>query len=267
MMFGFELNIKKLMKFILLFYISVLAFLFFFQRKLQYVPMGRIEKVAEGFQEEILTTEDGIEILSWYKKPQDGKKIILYFHGNAGNLGDRNHKFEAFSQAGFGVMAVSYRGYFGSRGEPSEAGLINDGKAAFKFLLDDGYLPRDIVLYGESLGSGVAVQLASKFDVAGLVLEAPFSSVIEVAKRSYWFVPVSLILKDKFESIKFMPQVSAPVLIFHGTADGIVPITEGKKLFAAVKSHKQFIEVQGAGHLQFDDEFLVSQAERFLEKE
>lgn len=259
-----SLNPRKIMTFILLFYVSVLAFLFFFQRKLQYVPMGRIERVAVGFQEKILTTEDGVEILSWFKSPKSGEKVILYFHGNAGNIGDRAHKFEIFADAGYGVMAVSYRGYFGSQGQPSEAGLINDGKAAFKYLLDLGYLPKDIILYGESLGSGIAMQLAAKFDFAGVMLEAPFSSIVNVARQSYWFVPVSLILKDKFESIKFAPQISAPVLIIHGNADNIVPISEGKKLYAAIKSRKKFIEVDGANHLQFPEEFLRDQMREFF---
>jgi len=255
---------KKMILFALLFYIAILAFLFFFQRKLQYMPTGRIEKVATNFQEKILTTEDGVEILSWFKTPQKSQKIILYFHGNAGNLGDRKHKFETFANAGFGVMAISYRGYFGSRGAPSEAGLIYDARAAFKYLLDLGYLPKDIILYGESLGTGVAVQLASKFDVAAIVLEAPYSSIVDVAKQSYWFVPVSLILKDKFESAKFAPKITAPTLIIHGSSDRIVAITEGKKLYQEIKAKKKFIEVQGAAHLQFSDEFLLEQLQDFL---
>jgi len=248
----------------LLFYITILAFLFFFQRQLQYVPMGKIEKVATNFQEKILTTEDGVEILSWFKAPQKSQKIILYFHGNAGNLGDRAPKFETFANGGFGVMAISYRGYFGSNGKPSEAGLINDARAAFKYLLDLGYLPKDIILYGESLGSGVAVQMASKFDVAALVLEAPYSSIVSVAKQSYWFVPVSLILKDKFESIKFAPKINAPTLVIHGNFDRIVSISEGKKLYQEIKVKKKFIEVQGAGHLEFSNEFLLEQLQDFL---
>jgi fermentation-respiration switch protein FrsA (DUF1100 family) len=144
--------------------------------------------------------------------------------------------------------------------------LINDARASFKFLLDKGYLPKDIILYGESLGSGVAVQLAAKFDVAGTVLEAPYSSIVAVAKQSYWFVPVSLILKDKFESIKFASQISTPVLIFHGTSDQIVPIAEGKKLYSSFKSKKKFIEVEGAGHLEFPNQFLIEQVRDFFNK-
>lgn len=255
---------KKMILYTLLFYITILAFLFFFQRQLQYVPMGKIEKVATNFQEKILTTEDGVEILSWFKAPQKSQKIILYFHGNAGNLGDRSRKFETFANGGFGVMAISYRGYFGSRGTPSEAGLINDARAAFKYLLDLGYLPKDIILYGESLGSGVAVQMAAKFDVLALVLEAPYSSIVGVAKQSYWFVPVSLILKDKFESIKFAPKITAPTLVIHGNFDRIVSINEGKKLYQEIKAKKKFIEVQGAGHLEFSNEFLLEQLQDFL---
>ena len=257
---------KKLMGFALLFYISILAFLFFGQRKLQYVPMGRIEKIAEGFEEKNLISEDGTKILSWFKAPQNGEKIIIYFHGNAGNLSGRTERLETFAKNGFGVLAITYHGYPGSEGKPSEAALIADGKTALDFLLDSGYMPQDFVLYGESLGSGVATQLAAKIDVAAVVLESPFSSVVSVAQKTYWFVPVNLLLKDKFDSAKFAPQISSPTLILHGTADGIVPFSEGKKLFELIKAPKKFVEVQGAGHLGFSAEFLLDQTKNFLKE-
>lgn len=248
-------------------YVLLLAFLFFFQRNLQYSPMGRAEKPAADFVEKKIITADGIKLLAWFKepplKPLGNQKIVLYFHGNAGNLGGREYKFAALAKEGFGVLAISYRGYFGSEGKPSEAGLIKDGEAAFKFLLDQGYLPKDVILFGESLGSGVAVQLASKFDFFAVILESPFSSITSVAKTKYWFAPINLLLKDKFDSIQFAPKISSPVLIFHGTDDEIVNISEGKKLFEAIKAPKKFIEVQGAGHLQFPEEFLVKELSAF----
>jgi len=247
-------------------YLSLVALLFIYQRNLQYLPSGNITKAPAGFEEKILTTQDNIKILSWFCAPKKGEKIIVYFHGNAGNLSDRIEKFETFTKSGFGVLAISYQGYSGSEGTPSEAGLINDGKAALTFLLDQGFLPKDLILFGESLGSGVAVQLAAKFDVAAVILESPYASIAGVAQKTYWFVPVNLILKDKFDSAKYAAKISSPVLVFHGSADNVVPFSEGKKLFELIIAPKKFIEVQGAGHLNFSAEFLVEQMKSFLKE-
>lgn len=252
-------------------YFLILVLLFLFQRKLQYVPMGEALPVAkyqlEGFEEIILTTEDETKILSWFKAPDKiEQKIVLYFHGNAGNLGDRVEKFRSFVKSGYGVMAISYRGYSGSEGSPSQQGLVNDARSAFKFLLDQGYLAKDIILYGESLGSGVAMQLAAKFDFDAVILESPFSSITSVAQRTYWFVPVKLLLRDKFDSIKLTSKISSPVLIIHGKKDEVVPYEEGQKLYNAIKGKKRFITVEEAGHVSFDDDFVVREVSRFLEE-
>ena len=248
----------------LIVYFLLLAFLFFFQRQLQYLPLGRSAEIPSGFEAETLTTSDGLKILSWYHPAKKGEKIFLYFHGNAGNIGDRSYKFTSFSDEGFGILAISYRGYLGSQGKPSEAGLIKDGEAGLKFLLDQGYKISDIILFGESLGSGVAVQLAAKEKFNSVILESPFSSVTSVAQRKYWFAPIGLLLKDHFDSMKFVPEITSPTLIFHGTKDGIVPFSEGKNLFEAIKSPKKFIELQGAGHLEFPEEFLIQEIKNFL---
>ncbi len=248
----------------LLTYFLIVAAVFFYQKNLQYLPSGKITEAPAGFETKILTTEEGVKILSWFHAPKKNQKIIIYFHGNAGNLSDRINKFETFAADGFGVLAISYQGYPGSDGVPSEAGLISDGKTALDYLLDLGYLPKDFILFGESLGSGVAVQLAAKIDVAGVVLESPFASVANVAKKTYWFLPVDLILQDRFDSDKFASQISSPTLIIHGTADNVVPFSEGKKLFEKITARKKFIEVQGAGHLGFSNEFLVKQMEGFF---
>jgi hypothetical protein len=262
-------SFKKPMLALLLTYFAIIGLMFFFQKKLQYHPSGKIQPVSfyslNNFEEKTLTTKDGIKILAWYKKPED-KKTILYFHGNAGNMGERAHKFEAFARAGFGVLAISYRGYPSSEGTPSEAGFMNDAFAALQFLFDQGFKSQDIILFGESLGSGVAVELAVKSDFAAVVLESPFSSAVSVGQRRYWFAPVFLLLKDKFESIKLAPKIPSPVLILHGTKDEVVPYDEGQKLFAAIRSEKKFVTIDGAGHLNFGDQFLVSEMEKFLDE-
>ncbi len=256
------------MLFTLSVYLILLAAMFVFQRYLQYHPSGKIEQVLsyslDGFIEKTLTTSDDKKILAWYKPASENGKLIIYFHGNAGNLGDRAHKFAAFSKSGFGVLAISYRGYPGSEGTPSESGLVKDSEAALKFALDQNYHLQDLIFFGESLGSGVAVQLASRFDPYSVILESPFSSIASVAQKIYWYVPVNLLLRDKFESQKFAPKISAPVLIFHGNNDQVVPYVEGQKLYEVIKARKKFISVEGAGHLDFSDEFLIEEMKKFL---
>ncbi len=228
------------------------------------MPMGVAEKIPDGFSQETLTDEDGLNFLTWHHLAAKDGQIILYFHGNAGNIGDRSLKFSSFVDAGYGVFAVSYRGYFGSEGKPSEDGLIKNAKAALNHLNKIGYENSKIILFGESLGSGVAVQLAAlNSQFKAVVLESPFSSIISVGQSRYWFAPVSLLIKDRFDSISFAGKISSPVLIFHGANDEIVRIDEGKKLFEAIKSPKKFIEVQGAGHLGFPEEFLISEIKKF----
>ena len=266
-----KILIKKTVNSAIIIYLILLIFLFLFQRKLQYMPMGKMWEIAsynlEGFEEERLTTSDKIKIYAWYKPAKKGKKIILYFHGNAGNMGERAHKFSAFANQGFGVLAISYRGYYRSEGSPSEAGLMRDADAALQFLLQQNYQAENIILFGESLGSGVAVQMATKFNFAAIILESPYSSIAGVAQKKYWYAPVKLLLKDKFESIKFISKISEPVLIFHGTADKIVSYQEGKKLFDAANMPKKLITVEGAGHVDFTNEFLVEEMNNFLQKE
>lgn len=263
-----KLNLKKSMWAAIVIYLILLVSIYALQRKLQYHPSGEIAAPAAyslvGFEVKNLTTKDNDRILAWYKKPDHHKKIIVYFHGNAGNMGGRADKFKIFASDGYGVLAISYSGYYGSSGKSSEQALINDGKAALDFLYSQGYKPQDIILFGESLGSGIAVQLAAQDKFFAVILEAPYSSIANVAQRTYWFVPVDLLLKDRFDSIKYAAKITSPTLIFHGTADHVVPYAEGQKLFAAIKSEKQFITVEGAGHLQFDNQFLLEKANDFL---
>ncbi len=250
-------------------YCFLLIFLFVFQRNLQYVPSGEVHSPAsydlKNFEEKFLTSSDQKKLLAWYHKPRPGKKIILYFHGNAGNLGSRAAKFAALSRQGFGLFAVSYRGYSGSEGSPNEMAIISDAKMSLAFLLAQGYDYEDIILFGESLGSGVAVQIAAEKKFAAIVLEAPYSSISSVAQRRYWFAPVSILLKDRFESIKFASKISSPTLIIHGDADRVVPYDEGQKLFAAISAaQKKLITVEGADHLKFDNDFVAQAISDFL---
>jgi fermentation-respiration switch protein FrsA (DUF1100 family) len=256
---------KKALIKILAFYIFIVALMYIFQRNFLYYPFGKILIIPEDFQEVNLKTLDNTSIYGWYSPPQKGQKTILYFHGNAGNLMGRSDRFEKFATQ-YGVMAISYRGYAKSKGEPSQDGFFQDADSAFEFLKSKNISSKDIILFGESIGSAVAVNLASKHDFGALILEAPFSSILSMAQKSYWFLPVSLILKDRFEVDKIAPEVTAPVLVMHAKKDYIVPFEEGEKLYSLFNSRKKLIAIDGDFHIALTGDYLMKQILEFLQE-
>jgi uncharacterized protein len=236
---------------LLAFYCIVLAALFFMQRSLLYPASERRATAAEAglsdFQDLTLLTTDNERLVGWWKPPQPGKAIVLYFHGNGGSLWNRRLRAQALTETGRGLLMVSYRGYSGSSGTPSEEGLKTDARAAYEWLRHS-YEASRIVVYGESLGTGVAVRLASEEPVAGLVLDAPYTSTADVASLIYWYVPVRWLMLDQFRSLDIIRQVKAPVLIMHGTADRVIPFAFGEQLFQAAPEPKEFLRLEGEGH-------------------
>jgi uncharacterized protein len=200
------------------------------------------------FQDLTLTTADGERLVAWWKPPQPGRAILLYFHGNGGSLSNRRYRARLLTEDGRGLLLVSYRGYSGSTGTPTESGLREDARTAHAWLAKH-YRPERIVLYGESLGSGVAVRLASERPVGGLILEAPYTSTADVAKLTYWFVPIGLLMRDQFRSIEAIREVPRPLLVLHGEEDGLIPIRFGEKLYEAAPGPKRFVRLPGVGHL------------------
>jgi hypothetical protein len=262
----------SLIKFFVVFAIVVYAVatlgMYVFQRKLQYHPENK-SLIPEGVgiigaSVETLTTADGEKIILWYAPARAGMATILYFHGNAGEIGDRPLRFNYYHSRGFGVAYLSYRGFGGSSGSPSEAGLMADANAAYGWLIAKGVEPGRIALLGESLGSGVAVQLAAKREVGAVALEAPYTSTVEVAAKIYWWLPVHALMKDQFKSIDFIAAVVAPLLIIHGEEDGLIPVEFGRRLFAAANQPKELEVVPGFGHdVLFEETTWAREAEFF----
>jgi hypothetical protein len=170
----------------------------------------------------------------------------VYFHGNGGSLFNRRFRARALLEDGRGLLMVSYRGYSGSTGSPSEAGLHQDARAAYDWVTG-GYEPGRLVLYGESLGSGVAVRLAAERPVGGIVLDAPYTATADIARSLYWWLPVDLLMRDPFRSIDHVGRLAAPLLVLHGERDRLVPIAMGERLFAAAPEPKRFVRLPG-GH-------------------
>ena len=195
-------------------------------------------------QEIVLDTPDGEKIVVWHIPPRDGRPVVLYMHGNGGSVFIRAERFRAITAEGNGLVALSYRGYGGSTGRPTEAGLIAD-ETAYQFAVSR-YTPQRIVVWGESLGTGVATTLASEYPVGALLLESPFTSAADVGATVYWFLPVRLLMKDQFRSDERIGKVTAPVLIIHGAKDRVVPMVLGERLFALANEPKQFRVSRGA---------------------
>ena len=233
-------------------YAALVAGLYLFQRQLLYHPdrtrpeLLGLEQL--GVREAMLETEDGLSLLSWYLPARPGRPVITYFHGNGGHIGYRAERLLHFAREGFGVLMAEYRGYGGNPGTPSEAGFYTDGRAALAFLDREGVAPNRLVLYGESLGSGVAVALAVDHDIAALVLEAPFTSVAEVAQCHFPYVPASRMVVDRFDSLSRIGKVRAPILVLHGERDRVVPIRYGRALFDAAPEPKEGWFAPEAGH-------------------
>jgi fermentation-respiration switch protein FrsA (DUF1100 family) len=219
-----------------------------------------------GAEDVVIVTPDGTKLRAWHAPARDGRPTIILFHGNAGSLAGRTDRFEFLRSRGFGLLFVSYRGYGGSGGSPTEAGLVEDGLAAYDWLAARGLKGGDIAIIGESLGSGVAVRVAAKRKVAALVLEAPFSSAVDVAKDQYWWLPVDLLMKDRFDSASVIGQVHVPLLIVHGDADEVTPYALGKRMLQAANEPKRMITIPGGTHASIFEEPVWEHEARFLDQ-
>ena len=248
-------------------YIAVAVILYRSQRSMMYFPETFHTTPAEAdlpqAEEVTLTAADGVPVTAWHVAPRDGKPVVLYFHGNGGSLRYRAQRFRKLIRDGIGLVAVEYRGFGGSPGSPTEAGLIADGQAAYTFAAAR-YQVQQIVLWGESLGSGVAVTLGAEKPVARIILEAPFTSAAAVAAARYWYLPVRLLMKDQYRSDERIGSVKAPVLILHGADDRVVPYAMGERLFELTKAPKHIVRFLDGDHEDLDQHGALHAVGRFL---
>jgi uncharacterized protein len=248
-------------------YLGMGVIVYFTQRSMMYVPDRAHSTPAQAglsqAQEVELKAADGEYSLAWHIAPRGDRTVILYFHGNGGALRDRVERFGKLARDGFGLVALEYRGYGGNTGTPTEAGLVADAEAAYAYAAAR-YPARQIVLWGESLGSGVAVALATRKPVARVILEAPFTSAVAVAAAHYWYLPVGLLMKDQFRSDAVIGNVTAPVLILHGARDQVVPFIMGERMFELTKSPKHIVRFLDGGHNDLDAQGALHAVGRFL---
>ena len=253
---------------IVVIYLLVLAFLFIFQRSLMYHPDENNysgDKLEVDIQKVRIKTKDNIKLLGWFhNKNLKDYKTILYLHGNAGKLENRIHKLNHFKDINVNFLIIAWRGFSGNNGNPSEKGLYMDGESAINWLQNKGIEEKNIIIYGESLGTGIATQISQNKNFAGLVLETPFTSMIDAAKKFYPYIPVGLLLKDKFENKDKIKNVRSPILIMHGEKDQIVPFEMGKKIFEMANEPKYSYFTKYDNHMMEYDESLVKALNSFL---
>ena len=252
-------------------YVAIAAGLYLAQRRILFRPGDGRPDLARaglpGVRETAVRTEDGLDLLAWYRPPASpGDFVVLYLHGNGGNLGHRAVRIAGLAEHGWGTLMIEYRGYGGNPGRPSEDGLALDARAGLAALRSMGFPDERILVWGESLGTGVAVRLASENTVAAVLLESPFTSIAGIASARYWFMPVRRLLLDHFDSLGRIGRVAAPVLVMHGSIDRIVPVAMGREIYEAARPPKELWLAEGADHEELAEAGAIAAAGAFVRR-
>ena len=254
------------------FYILLLIIMFFFQRNFLYYPSvdnylkGQAINEPSEIEKVKITTEDNIDLMAWfYNKDIKKFKTILFFHGNVGSLANRTYKLNHFKNLNVNFLIIAWRGFSGNKGKPNEIGLYRDAKGAIAWLKLKGVAEENIILYGESLGTGVAIEVAQNKNYSGVILESPYTSMVNMGQKYYPLLPVRFLLKDKFESYKKIKKVSSPILVIHGKMDKIVPFAMGKKMYELANEPKFFYFQEYGDHMVDYDEKLLSVLKKFIQ--
>ena len=248
MNFLFKKDLKKMNYIVLpllifaVIYLLIIFLTYIFQRNLLYHPTENNysdDKLTISVEKIKIKTQDDITLLAWYhNKDIHDYKTILFLHGNAGTLENRIHKINHFKDINVNFLLIAWRGFSGNEGKPTEQGLYKDARSALKWLKNKGIKEENIIIYGESLGTGIATEISQNKNFAGVILESPFTSMIDTGKDKYPFLPVKFLLKDKYESDKKIQNIIIPILIMHGKVDKIVPFDMGKKMYELANKPK-----------------------------
>ena len=224
------------------------------------------DKLEVNIEKVNIKTSDNLNLLGWFHKKDLNKfKTIVYFHGNAGTLENRIHKLNHFKDMEVNFLIIAWRGFSGNKGKPTEEGLYIDGLGAVNWIINQGVKEENIILYGESLGTGIATEIAQNKNFAGVILETPFTSMINAAKEFYPYIPVNLLLKDRFENFKKIKNINSPILIMHGEKDTIVPFKMGKKMYQLANEPKYFYSTKHDDHMMVYDEPMIKILKKFIQ--
>jgi len=235
-------------------YLAGVTALWAFQRDLMYFPDSATRvppsqyAMLDGVQEASFTTADGLTLAAWYAPAPPNRPTVVVFHGNHGSLRGERYRLKHFKDAQMGVLLLAYRGYSGNPGTPDELGLYADARAALDWIEQSGVDSKSIVIYGMSLGTGVATKMAAEREVGAVILESPYTSTVDVAAFRFPIVPVSWLMEDRFESLSRIRMITEPLLVMHGDADTVIPQRFGRELFDAANEPKQGFWPHGLGH-------------------
>ena len=252
-------------------YVGLLALLFLAQRRIVFKPdVTPADLTAAGLTEQMqevaITTTDGLTLTSWWAPAiRPDRRVIVYFHGNAGHRGGRADRIRDYLAAGYGVLLVGYRGYGGNPGLPTEAGLYDDARANLAFVAKQGVRPEQTVLFGESLGTAVAIQLATEVPILALLLEAPLASITHSARARYPLFVFDFLVRDKFNSLKKIGKVQVPLLLVHGEQDRTTSVRFGKMVYDAANEPKRALFLAEAGHNDLMQHGLAKAVTEFLD--
>ena len=247
-------------------YLLVVIFVSFYQRKLLYHPgeNNYLDQNTLNHKIEKVYIPSNEKLVGWYFEKNKNFKTLLFLHGNAGKIDNRIYKLNEFSKMNINYLIFGYRGFSGNSGKPHEDGLYKDAKAAKLWLNQKNISDKKIILYGESLGTAIAIDLAKENNFAGIILESPFTSMAELAKKYYPYLPINLILKDKFNSIKKIKLIEAPILIMHGKKDKIVPFNMGFRIYEVANNPKFNYFNSNDDHMMDFNKDMINSLENFI---
>ena len=255
---------------VVLAYFIIILFVYFYQRNLLYHPSENNylnDKITFSYEEIFIETDKNIKLKSWFiKKDLNKFKTILIFHGNAGNLFNRVYKLNELNKLDVNILLISWRGFSGNKGKPTEKNLYHDAEEAVKWLNNRGAISKNIILYGESLGTGVATELGTSNAFGGIILESPFTSIANAAKIYYPYLPVNIILKDRYDSIGKIKNITTPILIMHGKKDNIVPQKMGLELYEKANQPKFSYFPENDDHMMEYNDNLLNSIKLFINK-
>ena len=255
---------------VVLAYFLIILFVYFYQRNLLYHPSENNylnDKITFNYEEIFIETDKNINLKSWFiKKDLNRFKTILIFHGNAGNLFNRVYKLNELNKLDVNILLISWRGFSGNKGKPTEKNLYHDAEEAIKWLNNRGAISKNIILYGESLGTGVATELGTSNAFGGIILESPFTSIANAAKIYYPYLPVNIILKDRYDSIGKIKNITTPILIMHGKKDNIVPQKMGLELYEKANQPKFSYFPENDDHMMEYNDNLLNSIKLFINK-
>lgn len=240
-------------------YLALVGLAYLFQERLLYFPLRGLSltPAAGGldYEEVWLETSDGVTLHGWFIPAASPRGVLLFFHGNAGNISHRLDSIDTFHRLGLSTFIIDYRGYGRSQGRPTEQGTYQDAEAAWRYLVEERQIsPADIIIFGRSLGGGVASWLAQQYSPGALILESTFTSVTDMAARQYPFLPVRQLGRIHYDTLARLPEIDCPILIIHSPDDRIIPYEHSQRLYAAARDPKEFLEIRG-GH---NDGFIIS---------